>query len=883
LQSSRATSLTTPAAANPIVTNKVRTAIQTLSEYAAFRQAFLNYFVLGKWVNEFLDNNANLVTLHRAAESPSNKLPGLYSGSNPAPRLLMELLQSENDSLVKSPRVLGGLGKEELDVDWIAQFVKPEELLAVFVAAAYPIFLQSKEFNFWLERREGESDADVALKRQVEKDTTQFRLNDEGLEDSADEYDERSVSYHTEVSTGHFIARRRNSNKSTSSHTSTGASSSHGSPHSSHKATGRAVDGKLRFCHRRKSISYQEKLARRADRRRIRLIIQKSLQYLQSPATMMNISGAAPNATVASIDAAAADPDPSQPPVAPFERLERLLREQAWGDSLRSFLDALPLPIVIARAKDPRSMTTLEALARSHETNFSVFYANPAYERLTQSSLAEISGRPFYDVVLAKSTVLSREHGDDFQRRPVSGGHAHGAGAHRYLFGIAERSSAYGAGAADSSQGEDGAFFQAAAAAHGPSDGEEDAAPDTYVQLLLETLRRDGGSFTSALLLKPVHHVVAQPEHHFLVAVQYDLHAPPALAAGAAVAAGGASAAATAAADEAQLPRRPSTSSATAVTSAASSPSFSHLSAAPIAIAIGGAAGGAGLAGSLGAAGSLLSGRLRGDSLASGPASASVSVAASPRLTSPFLPPLTAQPGEAPGGAAGPVAFEAPPATESARLAAFARALPAIEIPEAPAASPPPPTSFSSSSLPSSALSSPQTLQRKSATMLAPGGSLLSAALSAAPATRRSATVVVAASPGGGGGGALLPPLRHHSSASGSYGALAAGSASDKVDGASDKSSTRSVSALLAAAAALSDSSRTSSSLTTRLSSLATTPSGASQPPGGAHFPATLSGSDKAPTAPPPLPLPLPLLKAAFERDLPAIEDVLNLLPQLLY
>eukprot|EP01033_Poteriospumella_lacustris_P005177 gene5177-3696_t len=803
LQSSRATSLTTPAAANPIVTNKVRTAIQTLSEYAAFRQAFLNYFVLGKWVNEFLDNNANLVTLHRAAESPSNKLPGLYSGSNPAPRLLMELLQSENDSLVKSPRVLGGLGKEELDVDWIAQFVKPEELLAVFVAAAYPIFLQSKEFNFWLERREGESDADVALKRQVEKDTTQFRLNDEGLEDSADEYDERSVSYHTEVSTGHFIARRRNSNKSTSSHTSTGASSSHGSPHSSHKATGRAVDGKLRFCHRRKSISYQEKLARRADRRRIRLIIQKSLQYLQSPATMMNISGAAPNATaatVASTDAAAADPDPSQPPVAPFERLERLLREQAWGDSLRSFLDALPLPIVVARAKDPRSMTTLEALARSHETNFSVFYANPAYERLTQSSLAEISGRPFYDVVLAKSTVLSREHGDDFQRRPVSGGggHAHGAGAHRYLFGIAERSSAYGAGAADSSQGEDGAFFQAAAAAHGPSDGEEDAAPDTYVQLLLETPRRDGGCFTSALLLKPVHHVVAQPEHHFLVAVQYDLHAPPALAAGAAMAAGGANAAATAAADEAQLPRRPSTSSATAVTSAASSPSFSHLSAAPIAIAIGGAAGGAGLAGSLGAAGSLLGGRLRGDSLASGPASASVSVAASPRLTSPFLPPLTAQAAEAPGGAAGPVAFEAPPATESARLAAFARALPAIEIPEA-------------------------------------------------------------------------------------YGALAAGSASDKVDGASDKSSTRSVSALLAAAAALSDSSRTSSSLTTRLSSLATTPSGASQPPGGAHFPATLSGSDKAPTAPPPLPLPLPLLKAAFERDLPAIEDVLNLLPQLLY
>lgn len=864
LQSSRASSQTTPAAANPIITNKVRTAIQTLSEYPAFRQAFLNYFVLGKWVNEFLDNNANLVTLHRAVESPSNKLPGLYSGTNQAPRLLMELLQSENDSLVKSPRVLGGPGKEELDVDWITQFVKPEELLAVFVAAAYPIFLQSKEFNFWLERREGESDADVALKRQVETDTTQFRLNDEGLEDSADEYDERSVSYHTEVSTGHFIARRRNSNKSTSSHTSTGASSSHGSPHSSHKATGRAVNGKLRFCHRRKSISYQEKLARRADRRRIRLIIQKSLHYLQSPATMMNTAGAAPNAAGVPADAAA---EPAEPPVAPFERLERLLREQAWGDSLRGFLDVLPLPILIARAKDPRSMTTLEALARSHEANFSVFYANPAYERLTQCSLAEISGRPFYDVVLAKSTVLSREHGDDFQRRPVSGGHAHGA--HGYLFGIAERSSPYGGGAADSSQGEDSAFFQAAgAAAHGPSDGDEDAAPDTYVQLLLETPRRDGGLCTSALLLKPVHHVVAQPEHHYLVAVQYDLQTPPVLAAGATTAT------AATAADEAQLPRRPSTSSATAVTSAASSPSFSHLSSAPIAIAIANA-GGAGLAGSLGAAGSL-GGRLRCDSLASGPASASVSVAASPRLTSPFLPPLTAQPTEAPGGgAASPVAFEAPPATESARLAAFARALPAIEIPETPAAAAPPP-SFTSSSLPSSALSSPQTLQRKSATMLAPGGSLLSSALSASPATRRSATVVVASSPGGGG--VLLPPLRHHSSASSSYGALAAGS--DKADGASDKSSTRSASALLAAAAALSDSSRTSSSLTTRLSSLATTPSGASQPPGGALFPATLSGSDKAPAAPP---LPLPLLKAAFERDLPAIEDVLNLLPQLLY
>lgn len=413
-----------------LVSPTLRKAMLLLGAYGAFRKNFLLYFGTGRWVNEFLDSNTNILNLlylHDSSkamagafeEEKSYRRQGITSTTSSfvaatnTKLIVMELRTDDpTGKLTSQGKVQQSSSKKKWDerIDWVNYVEGNQKLLAILLAVAFPIYLLSDEFEFWLEFREKDTEESMEIKRKVEKESAVFRKSGTNADFSLDEFDNSAPAI------THEVILNPNSEKI------------------------------IKFVHQRHSG--RGNLAELANpraismRKRTKAIIQRVL----------------------------GESNPSH--------MEHLLSSTAWTQQFVLFLDELPIPIVIGRAKVASNGSKLGLLSRfNREQQYTVVYSNKAYETLTDYSLSDVYGLSLYDLLLGKNTRVLTHHSLD---NPACV--------------IAE------------------------------SQGKELDAHMSLLQWTVETSKKGSDiSFTGMLLMKAIHHVAAEPSCHFVVATMYDL------------------------------------------------------------------------------------------------------------------------------------------------------------------------------------------------------------------------------------------------------------------------------------------------------------------------------------------------------------------------
>lgn len=349
-----------------LVSPTLRKAMLLLGAYGAFRKNFLLYFGTGRWVNEFLDSNANILNLlylHDSSktmggafeEEKSYRRQGITSTTSSfvaatnTKLIVMELRTDDpTGKLTSKGKVQQSSSKKKWDerIDWVNYVEGNQKLLAIFLAVAFPIYLLSDEFEFWLEFREKDTEESMEIKRKVEKESAEFRKSGTTADFSLDEFDNGAPAITHEVILN---------------------------PHS---------EKVIKFVHQRHfgrgNLAELANPRATAMRKRTKAIIQRVL----------------------------GESSPNQ--------MDYLLSSTAWTQQFMLFLDDLSIPIIIGRAKVAAHGTKLGLLSRfSREQQYTVVYTNNAYETLTDYSLSDVYGSSLYDLLLGKSTRVLAHHSLD--------------------------------------------------------------------------------------------------------------------------------------------------------------------------------------------------------------------------------------------------------------------------------------------------------------------------------------------------------------------------------------------------------------------------------------------------------------------------------------
>lgn len=480
-----------------LITEHVRQAAHVLLKYPLFCDAFLAFVLSGKWVPDFLDSNPNLFSVLNRPDTETqfqlllnrtNNVPStpshrggqgngsFFGGANGHHSNTIIYLDGHVEGSDGSGHSHGHShgGKNpllELNVEWIQTFTSTaaEPLLAIVVACAFPLFLQSRDFEVWHELLTMESPSQAELGSDILHDTMMFRLVDNAsydvLQSNEDENHELKELEGTFTTVLHPCVKH------------------------------------ITFAHRPKSVreSVSRRVAHRANR--IEAIIRFLLglapynghsyakgglfRHGSIAATgtdsplYQSLRAMFPSAAAPTVDAASGVSPPASP---------RAAQDCPWLHQLQAFLNALKVPVFVARVVNHHHHSTFFGRWTSggahaspfaaEQQHFTVVAANAAYLDVTRRAASDILGRTVYDVVLEHSHILS-------QHCPARGP------------------------AADS------------------------ALSSLYpLHFLLESRRGDGTVFPNLFMLKPVHHVLAHPSHHYLVAIQYDLSPPLAIGGG---------------------------------------------------------------------------------------------------------------------------------------------------------------------------------------------------------------------------------------------------------------------------------------------------------------------------------------------------------------
>eukprot|EP01033_Poteriospumella_lacustris_P007914 gene7914-5689_t len=474
-----------------LITEHVKQAAHVLLKYPLFCDAFLAFVLSGKWVPDFLDSNPNLFSvlnrpdsetqfqllLNRTNNVPST--PSHHGGHNNGSFFANNNSHHSSTIIYLDGHIEGSDGSGhshshghggknpllELNVEWIQSFTSTaaEPLLAIVVACAFPLFLQSRDFEVWHELLTMESPSQAELGSDILHDTMMFRLVDNAsydvLQSNEDENHELKELEGTFTTVLHPCVKH------------------------------------ITFAHRPKSVreSVSRRVAHRANR--IEAIIRFLLGLapynghsygkgkLFRPGSIaasgtdsplyQSLRAMFPSVAAPTVDAASG----ASPPVSP-----RVAQDCPWLHQLQTFLDQLKVPVFIARVANHHHQSTFfgrwagggahASPFAAEQHHFTVVAANAAYLDVTRRAASDILGRTVYELVLEHSHILS-------QHCP----------------------------------------------ARGPA---ADSALSTLYPLhfLLESRRGDGSAFPNLFMLKPVHHVLAHPSHHYLVAIQYDLSPP---------------------------------------------------------------------------------------------------------------------------------------------------------------------------------------------------------------------------------------------------------------------------------------------------------------------------------------------------------------------
>lgn len=472
-----------------LITDHVKQAAHVLLKYPLFCDAFLAFVLSGKWVPDFLDSNPNLFSVLNRPDTETqfqlllnrtNNMPStpshhgghsngsFFPNNNSHHSSTIIYLDGRIEGSDGSGHSHGHGGKNpllELNVEWIQSFTSTaaEPLLAIVVACAFPLFLQSRDFEVWHELLTMESPSQAEIGSDILHDTMMFRLVDNAsydvLQSNEDENHELKELEGTFTTVLHPCVKH------------------------------------ITFAHRPKSVreSVSRRVAHRANR--IEAIIRfllglapynghsyakgKLFRHGSTSASgtdsplYQSLRAMFPSVAAPTVDAASG----VSPPVSP-----RAAQDCPWLHQLQAFLNQLKVPAFIARVANHHHQSTFFGRWTSggahaspfaaEQHHFTVVAANAAYLDVTRRSASDILGRTVYELVLEHSHILS-------QHCP----------------------------------------------ARGPA---ADSALSTLYPLhfLLESRRGDGSAFPNLFMLKPVHHVLAHPAHHYLVAIQYDLSPP---------------------------------------------------------------------------------------------------------------------------------------------------------------------------------------------------------------------------------------------------------------------------------------------------------------------------------------------------------------------
>lgn len=173
-------------------------------------------------------------------------------------------------------------------------------------------------------------------------------------------------------------------------------------------------------------------------------------------------------------------------------RLEQMLATTAWSQAVLSFLHNIRIPIVIACTRNHAKNVSLRdrvLQGLKSQSDFHIVHVNKAYEELTGYTLAEIQKSSMSELLLGKVPTILEHHcpaASHAGKLPsCSPNHPHFNNANLHSTSSANASS--------------------------------------LVQMTVKSLRKDHSSFTNVTIMKPVHHVLANPDYHYVVATQYDL------------------------------------------------------------------------------------------------------------------------------------------------------------------------------------------------------------------------------------------------------------------------------------------------------------------------------------------------------------------------
>lgn len=344
---------------------KLLEAMTILQSHPILRDAFFKFFQSGRWINQFLSSNPNL-----ASSGVSN---------------ISQFLAGDEVSLFST------LFEKSLDVH--------ESMTSFFLASSFPIFMQSTEFQLWLETFDDEEEA--LEKEVIHMKTMDYRRYDErqhnhqsNLSDDEDELDTRPIY-------------------------SACATSS--------------LSPSLKLRHRRKSHVSCDPYFIRAETDRMTTLIDSVLELVDN------------------------------------ESLQAYACPQHWIHQMESTLNEFPYPVIIARSKVGES----NVVSKLFNDQMRIVAVNEAYTHVCESK--NVVGRRFADTVLANARIVSQEN----------------------IVKIGKND-----------------FFD---------QNMEGLYP---VQVVLESTKRCDTMSSSALFVKPVHHVLADPKYNYIVAVWYDLSSP---------------------------------------------------------------------------------------------------------------------------------------------------------------------------------------------------------------------------------------------------------------------------------------------------------------------------------------------------------------------
>lgn len=154
------------------------------------------------------------------------------------------------------------------------------------------------------------------------------------------------------------------------------------------------------------------------------------------------------------------------------EQLLAFAKPRHWIQRIDGFLNSSSFPIVIAKAKICKKGLVSGLLA----DGMRVVAVNDSYKRFSNKKSSQMVGRSFSEVVLKKATIVSKEH-------------------------IVPKC----------------------------SEGVDELEGVFPYKLTIEQTNDDGSVDRSILFIKPVHHVLADPEYNYVVALQYDMVSPSCL------------------------------------------------------------------------------------------------------------------------------------------------------------------------------------------------------------------------------------------------------------------------------------------------------------------------------------------------------------------